>query len=124
MNLFECNTKSTVTALLDCLNAYSFSPLITTATRITNAPTTSETLIDNIYSNVADTVINNCTVCYGVADHLGVLCVSNILGNVLEKEDTRPLRKKFNYAQIDLLTDSVPRPRGALGVAQCPAFQQ
>ena len=100
LNLFQYHTKSDVKTFIDCLNSFGFFPTITIPTRIATSPPYSQTLIDNIFTNSLDSILQSCTICCGIADHQAVLCTTSIFcpSNCRDKI---PATKKINFACID-----------------------
>ena len=107
LNLFQYNSRADVKAFLDCLNSFGFFPTITIPTRISTSPPYSETLIDNIFTNTLSSILQSCTVCCGIADHLAVLCTTNILNLRSGEHVNVPVMKKFNFARIEELKANV-----------------
>lgn len=85
IDLLEENKKE-VTEFLDILSSHSFYPTITLPTRITEH---SETLIDNIFTNI-DTNIQSGNLAVGISDHLP---------QYMFLKNHRNLSKKTNSAQ-------------------------
>ena len=100
LNLFQYNSRSDVKIFLDCLNSYGFFPTITIPTRVSSSPHYSETLIDNIFTNSVNTVLNNCTISCGIADHQAVFCSSSIVNYDFPRASRMPACRKFNYSKI------------------------
>ena len=65
--------------------SYSYYPIVTHPTRITD---TSATCIDHIWTNIRDRQITSGIFTDEIADHLPVFQMTN-LGSIPEKEDTR-----------------------------------
>ena len=102
LNLFQYNVRADVKTFLDCLNSFGFFPTITIPTRVSTTPPYSETLIDNIFTNSINSVLQSCTISFGIADHLGVLCSTNILNPVPVAEKVQ-VKKVFNFSRVEEL---------------------
>ena len=106
VNLFKCNENRDSKLFLDCMNSYGFFPTITVPTRISNIPPFTATLIDNIFTNVPDTIQFSGALCAGIADHQAVCCSTDLV-------QQRPATKraashpKFNYNRIEELKVNV-----------------
>ena len=80
VNLLNYNEHSQTTEFLDSLASNSFTPLILQPTRITSH---SNTLIDNIFSNVIDTDIISGNLTATISDHLPQFTIiPNMFGNI------------------------------------------
>ena len=100
VNLFKYNDHHDPKLFLDCMNSYGFFPTITVPTRISNIPPFTATLIDNIFTNVPDTITHNGALCAGIADHQAVWCTTDLVRQhpVVERPTPKP---KFNYNRIE-----------------------
>ena len=107
VDLFQYNEKTDVKSFLDCLNSYGFFPTITVATRTSNSPPYSQTLIDNIFSNTLDTVKHSCASCVGIADHLAIICTSNLLKSNIQQRKSQVSKPRFNFDHIEKLKDNI-----------------
>ena len=84
INLLNYNEHNQTSEFLDSLASNSFITLILQSTRITNH---SNTLIDNIFSNVIDPDIISGNLTVTISDHLPQFAIipnmlANILGNI------------------------------------------
>ena len=81
INLLNYNEHSQTNTFLDCLASNSFIPLILQPTRKTSH---SNTLIDNIFSNVIDPDIISGNLTATISDHLRqFVIIPNMFGNIL-----------------------------------------
>lgn len=107
VNLFNyCESNDTM-SFLDCMNSYGFFPTITVPTRVCVTPPFTATLIDNIFTNVLETVSFNGVICAGIADHQAVCCTSDLVwqhSNPVKRTVPKP---KFNYNRIEELKANV-----------------
>lgn len=106
VNLFKYNDHHDPKLFLDCMNSYGFFPTITVPTRISNIPPFTATLIDNIFTNVPDTITHNGALCAGIADHQAVWCTTDLVRQhpVVERPTPKP---KFNYNRIEELKANI-----------------
>ena len=80
VNLLNYHEHNQTNEYLDSLNSNSFIPLILQPTRITRH---SNTVIDNIFSNVIEPGIISCNLTATISDHLLQLAIiPNIFGNI------------------------------------------
>ena len=80
VNLLNYHEHNQTNEYLDSLNSNSFIPLILQPTRITRH---SNTVIDNIFSNVIEPGIISCNLTATISDHLLQLAIIlNIFGNI------------------------------------------
>ena len=80
VNFFNYNEHNETNEILDSLASNSFIPLILQPTRITRH---SNTLIDNIFSNVIDPDIKSGNLTATISDHLPQFAIiPNIFGNI------------------------------------------
>ena len=89
MNLLQLEKNSDIENYFDELTNHSFTPLITTPTRIT---TKTKSLIDNIFFNefCSDIVSGNFTV--GISDHMPQFAL--IPDNTTKKDNPKALPQK------------------------------
>ena len=81
VNLWNYNEYNQTNEVLDSLVSNSFIPLILQPTRITNH---SNTLIDNIFSNVIDPDIISGNLTATISDHLPQFAIiPNMFGNIV-----------------------------------------
>ena len=100
VNLLNYNEHNQTNEFLDSLASNSFIPLILQPTRITSH---SNTLIDNIFSNVIDPDIISVNLTATMSDHLPQFAITpnmsgNILGNksnIYEKEWSKFHQESF-----------------------------
>ena len=93
---------------MDCLASFGFFPTISIPTRISTIPPYSETLIDNIFTNSLSSVLQSCTVCTGIADHLAILCSTSILSpRVFSRIPNKLRTRKFNFSRIEELKTNI-----------------
>lgn len=103
IDLFGYNVDNQPKYFLDCLNSYGFYPTIYVPTRISSVPPFTETLIDNIFTNVPETIIDSGSISSGIADHQAVFCFSNLIDNCHRLgRRIRPI-SRFNYDKIEQL---------------------
>ena len=108
LNLFSYNEHHQTNEFLDSLASNSFIPLILQPTRITSY---SNTLIDNIFSNIIDPDIISGNLTATISDHLPQFAIiHNILGNtsgnksnIYEKDWSKFDRENFilDYFSVD-----------------------
>ena len=80
VNLLNYNEYNQTNEFLDCLASSSFIPLILPPTRITSH---SNTLVNNIFSNVIDPDIISGNLTATISDHLlQFLIIPNMFGNI------------------------------------------
>ena len=81
VNLLNYNEHNQTNELLECLASKSFISLILQPTRITSR---SNTLIDNIFSNVIDTNVISGNLTATISDNLSQFAIiPNMFGNIL-----------------------------------------
>ena len=98
VNLLNYNEHNQTNEFLDSLASNSFIPLILQLTRITSH---SNTLIDNIISNVIDSDIISGNLTATISNHLPQFTIiPNMFGNILGKMATT-LKKKSTHAYYD-----------------------
>ena len=98
VNLLNYNEHNQTNEFLDSLASNSFIPLILQLTRITSH---SNTLIDNIISNVIDSDIISGNLTATISNHLPQFTIiPNMFGNILGKMATT-LKKKSKHAYYD-----------------------
>ena len=102
MNLFHYSDRSDIRNFMDCLTSYGYSPTISIPTRISNIPPFTETLIDNIFCNIPDTVVTSATITTGIADHLAIFCNSSIL-NHTKNSGHGYAKPMFDFRRIEEL---------------------
>ena len=106
VNLFKYNDSHDAKHFLDCLNSYGFFPTITVPTRISNTPPFTATLIDNIFTNVIETITFNGAICAGVADHQAVCCMTDLVQKRPTVKSPAP-QPRFDYNKIEELKANV-----------------
>ena len=108
-NLFKYNEDQEPKLFMDCMNSFGFYPTITIPTRIANTPPYSESLIDNIFTNVLNTVRCSGSICSGIADHQTIFCSTSLVNKSdLKTGRCGPLPKpKLNFDRIDDLRDNI-----------------
>ena len=119
INLFKYNEDQEPKLFMDCLNSFGFYPTITIPTRVGNTPPFSESLIDNIFTNVLDTIQSSGSICSGIADHQTIFCSTSLIRkSVLKTDRSGPLpRPRFNFDKIDdLKVNIVNRLNGFLSI--------
>lgn len=107
VNLFKYGESNETATFLDCMNSYGLFPTITVPTRVAIASPFTATLIDNIFTNVLETIAFNGVICAGIADHQAVCCTSDLVrqhSNVPTRTVPKP---KFNYNRIEELKVNV-----------------
>ena len=98
VNLLNYNEHNQTNEFLDSLASNSFIPLILQSTRITSH---SNTLIDNIISNVIDSDIISGNLTATISDHLPQFTIiPNMFGNIFGKMATT-VTKKSKQAYYD-----------------------
>ena len=107
VDLFQYSEKADVKSFLDCLNSYGLFPTITVPTRTSNCPPYSQTLIDNIFCNTLDTIKQSCVSSVGIADHLAVICTSDLLKSHLRRGVSQAKKPRFNFKHIDKLKENI-----------------
>ena len=107
VNLFKYNESHGPKLFLDCMHSYGFLPTITVPTRVSISPPFTATLIDNIFTNILDTITFNGVICAGIADHQTVCCTSDLIQQHSDIRKGVVLRPKFNYNKIEELKTNV-----------------
>ena len=79
VNLLNYNEHNENNEFLDSLASNSFIPLVLQATRTTSH---SNTLIDNIFSNIVDPDILSGNLTASISDHLPRLAIIPMFGNI------------------------------------------
>ena len=108
VDLFHYGDRGEVRNFLHCLASYGYVPTISIPTRTSNTPPYTRTLIDNIFCNVPDTILENATVNAGIADHMTILCTSNILSHTIVVK-TEKTKTSFDFRRIEELKTNVSR---------------
>lgn len=75
---------------LDIVNTNNLTQLITSATRVNDK---TETLIDHIYTNNPDNILESAVPILSVSDHYPVICTRKLLSN----SDKGPVHKQITY---------------------------
>ena len=107
VNLFNYIESHDPMLFLDCMNSYGFFPTITVPTRVSTTPPFTATLIDNIFTNVLDSISFNGVICAGIADHQAVCCTSNLARWHSGVKKPAVLKPKFNFNRIEELQVNV-----------------
>ena len=103
INLSNYDDHNQTNEFLDSLASNSFMPLILQPTRITSH---SNTLIDNIFSNVIDPDIISGNFTTIISDHLPqFLIIPNIFGNILANESNIYGRDLSEFGQENFILD-------------------
>ena len=106
VNLLNYNEHNQTNEFLDSLASNSFIPLILQPTRITSH---SNTLIDNIFSNVIDPDIISGNLTATISDHLPQFAITpNIFGNILGNKSNIYERDWSKFDQENFILDYFP----------------
>ena len=106
VNLLNYNEHNQTNELLDSLASNSFIPLILRPTRITSH---SNTLIDNIFSNVIDPDIISGNLTATISDHLSQFSIiPNMFGNVSGNKSNIYERDWSKFDQGNFILDYFP----------------
>ena len=104
VNLLNYNEHNQTNEFLDSLASNSFIPLILQPTRITSH---SNTLIDNIFSNVIDPDIISGNLTTTISDHLPRFAIiPNMFGNILGNKPNIYERDWFKFDGENFILDS------------------
>ena len=103
VNLLNYNEHNQTNKFLDSLASNSFTPLILQPTRITSH---SNTLIDNIFSNVIDSDITSGSLNATISDHLPQFAIiPNMFGNILGNNSNIYETDWFKFDQENFILD-------------------
>ena len=103
VNLLNYNEHNQTNEFLDSLASNSFIPLILQPTRITSH---SNTLIDNIFSNVIDPDIISGNLTATISDHLPQFAIiPNMFGNILSNKSNIYERDWSKFDQENFILD-------------------
>ena len=103
VNLLNCNDHNQTNEFLDSLACNSFIPLLLQPTRITSH---SNTLIDNIFSNVIDPDIISGNLTATISDHLPQFAIiPNMFGNILGNKSNIYERDWSKFDQENFILD-------------------
>ena len=103
VNLLNYNEHNQTNEFLDSLASNSFIPLILQPTRITCH---SNTLIDNIFSNVIDSDITSGSLNATISDHLPQFAIiPNMFGNILGNNSNIYETDWFKFDQENFILD-------------------
>ena len=108
-NIDLLNTaQHTSSRFLNVLSSSTLYPHIDKPTRICNT-TLSETLIDNIFSNIIDRKCNNGILYSDISDHLPIFAIYEQIENVQLKHKSYELRRKESQENINSLISDLSR---------------
>jgi len=100
INFMNYNTDNNTSDYLDMLLSTGFIPLITKSTRITQH---TSTLIDHIYTNIPQNVLNTGICLADITDHLPIFCTVN---SKLSKINKHKLIRDFsNFDEISYIEE-------------------
>ena len=90
INLVNCNSNNTSQEFLEMFLSYSFLPLITKPTRVTN---NSATIIDNIFSNITRQTPKAGIILSDISDHFPIFVKLSMNKSVNKETSNTPFRK-------------------------------
>ncbi|KAJ8025074.1 hypothetical protein HOLleu_35175 [Holothuria leucospilota] len=102
ITLLTQNVAHNVQELVNIMSLYSFYPLIDKPTRVT---TSTSSLIDNIFTNVANHILKSGVLVTDISDHYPIFCVIQSKIHTLSRKNVyknNTCRKNINYFKSEL----------------------